>query len=299
VVEQPDFLTLQMANMAPHRAILRAVECRFMGRVPLVPPVLDIGCGDGHFASIAYGGQPIDVGIDVMARDLPEAAARVGMSSATAVHSAPPGQGGNKVYRKVMFASATALPFADRTFRTVVSNCVIEHIPDNDAVLLEIARVLKPGGAFAATLPSEHFAEYLLGSTAFRKLGLRSLERAYGDFFNRISHHHHVHPPEVWREKLMAVGLMVEEQSYYFSAAAHRRFDLSHYLGVPNLVSKRLFGRWVLFDGQMKLYERWLRSYYEEALPDAGAYQFVRCRKGSSQMGAGETAISGAPSSGS
>ena len=40
--------------MAPHRAVLRAVECRFMARVPLTAPVLDIGCGDGHFASIAY-----------------------------------------------------------------------------------------------------------------------------------------------------------------------------------------------------------------------------------------------------
>ncbi len=275
--EVPDYLTLQLADMAPHRAILRAVECKYMGRVPLVPPVLDIGCGDGHFASIAYDGQPIDVGIDVMARDLPEAAARVGVSSPTGKVEDPAPFG--TVYRKVMFASATALPFADDAFSTVVSNCVIEHIPDNDAVLREIARVLKRDGTFAATLPSEHFAEYLLGSTAFRKLGLRSLERAYGDFFNRISHHHHVHSPEIWRERLAEVGLAVEDQCYYFSAAAHRRFDLSHYLGVPNLVSKRLMGSWVLFGSQMKLFERWLRPYYREPLPETGAYQFIRSRK--------------------
>jgi len=257
-----DYLTEQLKDMAPHRAILRAVECRFMGRVPLTPPVLDIGCGDGHFASIAYAGSlPIDVGVDVMARDLPEAARRPG------------------VYRQVMFASATALPFAAGSFNTVVSNCVIEHIPDNAAVLREISRVLRPGGTFATTLPSEHYPEYLLGSTIFRKLGLRRLSRAYGNFFNRISYHYHVYPPEVWREKLEAVGLAVEEQAYYFSAAATRRFDLCHYLGVPNLISKRLLGHWVLFRGQMKPFERWLRPYYEEPLPEAGAYQFVRCRK--------------------
>ena len=71
-----DYLAEQLKDMAPHRAILRAVECKFMARVPLVSPVLDIGCGDGHFASIAYERLPIDVGIDVFARDLREAATR-------------------------------------------------------------------------------------------------------------------------------------------------------------------------------------------------------------------------------
>lgn len=247
--------------MAPHRAVLRAVECRFMARVPLTPPVLDIGCGDGHFASIAYDHLPIDVGIDVMARDLPEAAAR------------------KDVYREVMFASGTRLPFADASFNTVISNCVIEHIPDNASVLSEISRVLRPGGRFATTLPSEHYPDYLLGSTAFRKAGLGNLGRRYGAFFNRISYHYHVYPPEEWQRRLEAVGLEVEEQTYYFSAVAHRRFDLSHYLGVPSLVSKRLLGKWMLFDGQRRLFEHWLRPYYEEPLPEQGAYQFVQCRK--------------------
>jgi SAM-dependent methyltransferase len=247
--------------MAPHRAILRAVECKFMGRVPLTSPVLDIGCGDGHFASIAYDQLPLDVGIDVFARDLREAATRPG------------------IYRSVMFASATVLPYADASFNTVISNCVIEHIPDNEAVLREIQRVLRPGGVFATTLPSEFYPEYLLGATVFRKLRLGGLARAYGRFFNRISNHYHVCSPAVWRQRLTSVGFVVEEQTYYFSAAAHRRFDLSHYLGVPNLVTKRLLGRWVLFEGQMRLFERWLRPYYAERLPAAGAYQFVQCRK--------------------
>jgi SAM-dependent methyltransferase len=255
-----DYLAQQLSTMAPHRAILRAVECRLMAQVPLTPPVLDIGCGDGHFASIAYK-TPIDVGIDVMARDLPEAASRA------------------SVYKQVLFASAEALPFASGAFATVVSNCVIEHIPDDGAALREIARVLKPGGIFAATLPSEYFAEYLFGATLFRRVGLRSLSRAYGDWFNRISSHYHVRSPDEWREHLAAAGLSVEEQTYYFSPAAHKRFDLSHYLGVPNLLTKRLFGRWVFLDSQARLFDRWLRPYYEEPLPATGAYQFVRCRK--------------------
>jgi SAM-dependent methyltransferase len=244
--------------MAPHRAILRSVECKFMGAVPLEPPVLDVGCGDGHFASIAYD-RPIDVGIDVVVRDLAEARTRPG------------------VYRHLVLANAPALPFADGSFATVVSNCVIEHIPDVDETLREIARVLRPGGTFAATVPGEHFPDWLLGSTLARRLGLNGLAAAYGNFFNSISHHYHIHPPAWWDDKLAAAGLRVVEHRYYFSAQAHRAFDLSHYLSVPNLVTRRLFGRWVVHPVQMLPFDWWLRQYYEEPLPAEGAYQFVRC----------------------
>jgi len=231
-----------------------------MAQVPLKPPVLDVGCGDGHFASIAYD-RPIDVGIDVLERDLREAASRPG------------------VYRSLVLASAPTLPFPDATFGTVVSNCVLEHIPDVDGALREISRVLRPGGTFATTLPSEHFGEFLLGSTIGRRLGLLALARGYESFFNRISHHYHVYPPGVWREKVEAVGLRVVEQRYYFSAAAHRVFDLSHYLSVPHLITKRTLGRWVLHRMQAAPFECWLRKYYEEPWPEQGAYQFLLCEK--------------------
>src|SRR5215213_7245374 len=225
--------TRHLREMAPHRALLRAVECNLMGSLPLVHPVLDVGCGDGHFASVAYA-EPIDVGIDVLDRALTEAAAR-----------------GPAVYRELVKASATALPFRDGAFGTVVSNSSLEHIPDIDRAVSEIARVLRTGGTFATTLPSEHYPEYLMGATLARRIGLAGVARGYGALFNRISYHYYVDPPEVWRSRL--------------SPAAHRAFDLAHYLGVPNLLSKRLLGKWVLHPLQAKPLEWWYRRYYEEA----------------------------------
>jgi len=41
---------------------------------------------------------------------------------------------------------AEQLPFADATFDVVISNGVIDLIPDKDAVFSELHRVLAPGG---------------------------------------------------------------------------------------------------------------------------------------------------------
>jgi SAM-dependent methyltransferase len=58
-------------------------------------------------------------------------------------------------YVGVVRGDATRLPFADATFDRVITSEVLEHIqPDVDAIR-ELHRVLKPGGTFAATVPTE------------------------------------------------------------------------------------------------------------------------------------------------
>jgi hypothetical protein len=79
----------------------------------------------------------------------------------------------------------------------------------------------------------------------------------------------------VWKERLERAGLTMTEHAYYFSRRAHHAFDLAHYLGLPNLVSKRTIDRWVLHPLQTKPFAWWYRRYYEEPLRDQGAYQFV------------------------
>ena len=45
-------------------------------------------------------------------------------------------------------------PFADGSFAACVSNYAIEHIPDADAHLAEVARVLEPGGVYVFRTPN-------------------------------------------------------------------------------------------------------------------------------------------------
>ena len=252
-----DFLWRHLKELPAFRALLRAVEARFyQDLLPLAEPVLDVGCGDGHFASATFP-HPLTAGIDPGSAVLDEAKER-------------------GAYRVLAQALGGSLPYANGHFATVVSNSVLEHIPEVDDVLAEIARVLQPGGRFIFCVPGDHFTELLLFTQLFRRLRLESLAAAYERYFDRIARHHHCDGPEVWQERLETAGLQLESSFAYFSARATHALDLGHYLGAPSLVAKKLFGRWILAPSHwnLALTERWLRPLYEEPLPETGAYLF-------------------------
>ncbi len=260
--DMEDFLWLHLKDLPAFRALLRAVEARFYRRLlPLAEPVLDVGCGDGHFASVAFP-RPLIAGLDPAAKALEEARQR-------------------GAYRLSVQALGDALPYADGFFATVVSNSVLEHIPDVEAVLSEIGRVLQPGGRFIFCVPGDHFTELLFFPQLFRRLHLEGMARVYERYFNRISRHHHCDGETVWRARLAEAGLQLDEAFYYFSARANHALDLGHYFGAPSLICKKLFGRWILVPRRwnLALTEKWLRPLYEEPLPPVGAYLFFVAHK--------------------
>lgn len=259
--DRPDYFRLHLPEVPAFRALIRAVECRLLAEVEMPEPVLDIGCGEGIFAEILAGGRWF-AGVDTWAQGVRQARAR-------------------RAYRHALVASGTRLPFADGSFRTVVSNCVLEHIPDVEAVLREANRVLRTGGRFALTVPSHLFADMLFGSTICRWLGLGGLGRAYGEWFNRKARHYHCDPPETWIARLDDAGFAVERWQYYLSPAALRAIDLAHYYGIPSLFWNKVLGRWNLVRGHWNyaVPDLWLRRYYEEPAPNPGGYIFFSAVK--------------------
>ena len=57
-------------------------------------------------------------------------------------------------------------------YRTVISNSVVEHIPDFQSVLREAYRLLAPGGRLYLTVPSDKFDQYTWISQGLSLIGL-------------------------------------------------------------------------------------------------------------------------------
>lgn len=109
--------------------------------------VLDLGCGEGRHAIAAWLGREAHcVGVDLSARDVLSA-----RDKALAFRGRVPDAPGRSLAFGV--ADGLSLPFPDHCFDVVICSEVLEHIGPYRAVLAEIRRVLKPGGALAASVP--------------------------------------------------------------------------------------------------------------------------------------------------
>jgi 2-polyprenyl-3-methyl-5-hydroxy-6-metoxy-1,4-benzoquinol methylase len=97
--------------------------------------VLDVGCYDGQFITrVVEPGPAALIGLDV---------------AVPALHAAR-----TRGVQGVRAQIEAGLPFRSGAFATVVVAEVIEHVFDTQAVVDELARVLRPGGWLALTTPN-------------------------------------------------------------------------------------------------------------------------------------------------
>ena len=107
---------------------------------------------------------------------------------------------------------ALRLPFPDDTFDRIVCSEVMEHIPDDAAAARELARVLRPGGTLAVTVPTwlpeqicwalsdQYHAPYVEGGHVriFTEATLRRRFRDAGLKPGDAHHAHALHSPYWW-----------------------------------------------------------------------------------------------------
>ena len=147
--------------------------------------VLDVGAGQGTMSARLER-----LGYEVTSTDVSEAAVVVLRA---------------QLAGPVVEASVTDLPFDDESFDGAVLGEVLEHVEDDRGALAEVARVLRPGGVLAASVPanpalygpSDEWAGHVRRYTrpelidAFTSAGLTVHQcLGWGFPFSRLYHRH-------------------------------------------------------------------------------------------------------------
>jgi SAM-dependent methyltransferase len=174
--------------------------------------VLDAGAGFGrHAFELARRGARV-VALDFAAD---EVSGTRDTFTAMVEHGEIPGERVLGVLR----GDATRLPFATASFDAVITSEVLEHIPDDSGALAELTRILRPGGVFAATVPTwlpekinwmlsdEYHAPAAVGGHVriYSATELRAKMRAAGLQLAGSHHAHALHTPYWWLK--CAVGV--------------------------------------------------------------------------------------------
>jgi SAM-dependent methyltransferase len=220
-----DFLkdTLRRWGQLPSFCLWRAIELRKLEPIPFPEPILDVGCGNGEFAGLLFGDGRTLFGMDLAERIVREANA-------------------SPAYTAACVADATRLPFDDATFASILSNCVLEHIPDDIAAVREMGRVVRPGGTVVFTVPGPQFHEGLYNYQLFTGQGRHAEAESYLREIDQRLAHFHYRSAEEWRDILAQAGLQAERITPYMAEPALRVWDrIESFLTQPamNVLTQR------------------------------------------------------------
>lgn len=179
----------------PHMAVVRAFEAvNLKKNGHLKSPSLDLGCGDGKFSSLVF--KKFDVGIDISSKEI-KRACKTGL------------------YSELHCCDAHHIPYPNEHFNTVFSNCVIEHITHPEALISEIARVLRHKGEFLFTTWTPYFNSSLLLK-----------KKWYVKWKNKKVQHVSIKSVHGWQEILQKYKFQLVWAKYYINPQQMRLLDL-------------------------------------------------------------------------
>jgi SAM-dependent methyltransferase len=235
---------------SPSVVLCRVPELEYASTLDVRRPVLDHGCGDGLFSSLAWPGCKLMAGCDLNDSSIREAEKR-----------------GN--YKRLDVCDASRrLPYPDKTFDLIFNNSALEHIQDLDATLAEVARALSPQGTFAFSVLNRRFFSW-----CHLREDLKTAYKNWQPFF-------HVLDLDEWRQRLARVGLKVASVEGYLDQKAASELALLDFAFSGALLARRrslLVSTYLCFSVLARAYWRKrLSSLLWKTQPDAGAGYFIR-----------------------
>ena len=220
-------------------ALERSYECHILSQQVFERPILDIGCGDGVFASILFKDNKIDTGIDVDQKELISA-------------------GCYGIYEELIACNAQKIPKKDKTYRTVFANSAIEHIEDIKGVLQEARRIMVDNGRMYITVPTDRFDRYTLIYQMLSSLRLRTLAENFRILFNRFWKHYHYYDRAGWEGIFTKNGFKIVQYREYNPKFNCLLNDALVPLSIGSFLSRKFLNRWFVFPH--------LRRFYTPAL---------------------------------
>jgi len=217
------FIKKYLKNRPMFMAVIRSQEAiLFQKNNKLVHGrILDFGCGDGFFSKLIIGKNIIKVGLDLFNNKQVEEAKKV------------------RIYKRITLYDGKTIPYPSNSFDTVISNCVLEHIPNLEFSLKEIYRVLKPEGNFLTSVMTDQWENNLFGSKIF--------EKKYSNYMLKIQVHNNLLSNKQWQIYFKKSGFKTQSIDGYLYKKSAFYLDLFHYLSIGSLISYKLFNKWVLF----------------------------------------------------
>jgi SAM-dependent methyltransferase len=176
--------------------------------------LLDAGCGEGRhcFGALARGARVVGVDLDLGSLRKAAGALRHVAKSQRSLGA-------------MLQGDAFRLPFRDGTFDRVICAEVMEHVHDYPAAARELARVTKPGGRIAVTIPTA------TSELLYLRLG--------DDYFESPGGHIRIFAPRDLAKSLAAAGLRTEGCS--FAHGLHTPYwALRSIAGLPRADESRL-----------------------------------------------------------
>jgi SAM-dependent methyltransferase len=235
---EPEVTLADFLRYFPHTpAALAVKECARLTelrRYPCEGPILDVGCGDGLFASIAFSGAEV-WGIDIDAHEGRWAVA-------------------SRAYAQIILGDITSARLPSNFFSTCVANCSLEHVPRIDLALQTIERSLKPNAKAYLFVPDERWARQMLSLRTLDQLGLSILADVIEDSINEFFKHRHLHDAAGWSKLVADTGLIVEDVKPVLSTATTVAFEALLIPSLAGWLNKHLTTRWTNFPGA----RRWL-----------------------------------------
>jgi SAM-dependent methyltransferase len=193
------------------------------------PPILDVGCGDGLFASIAFADAEV-WGIDIDAKEGRWAAA-------------------SRAYAQVVLGDVTRAKLPEGFFETCIANCSLEHVPRIDLAMQNIKRSLKPGGRVLMFVPNRDWAKHLVSYRFLESIGATELAGTLQTAIDTLFRHRHLYDEAGWREVASSAGFEVEAVEPILSTATTVAFEAFLLPSVAGWANKHLTTRWTNFPG--------------------------------------------------